>query len=85
MSLESDQSIHIDSQSSILAALNIWEVYLLDQGRSEYTIKSFRGDIRLLTKFLPPDATVGDVTTNDLNRFIEWLENGRGEKHPLQP
>ena len=35
-----NQSAHIDSQSSILAAMDVWEVYLLDQGRSEYTVKS---------------------------------------------
>ena len=80
-----DQSAHIDGQSSILAAMDVWEVYLLDQGRSEYTVKSFRGDIRLLTKFLPPDKKIGDITTNDLNHFIEWMENGRGKNIPCSP
>lgn len=79
------QSAHIDSQSSILAAMDVWEIYLLDQGRSEYTVKSFRGDIRLLTKFLPPDKKVGDITTNDLNHFLEWLENGRGKNISCSP
>ena len=76
---------HIDQQSSIKAALNIWETYLLDQGRSEYTVKSFRGDINLLSRFLPADVIIGDITTNDLNHFIEWLENGRGKNVPCSP
>ena len=80
-----DQSAHIDSQSSILAAMDVWEIYLLDQGRSEYTIKSFRGDIRLLTKYFPLDKKVGDITTSHLNHFIEWLENGRGKNIPCSP
>jgi len=80
-----DNSAHIDQQSSIPAAASIWEIYLRDQGRSEYTIKSFRGDIRLLTKFLPPDVTVGDIHTSDLNQFFEWLENGRGKNIPCSP
>ena len=79
------ESAHINSQSSIQAALGIWEVYLLDQGRSEYTVKSFRGDLRLLNKFLPADKTIGDITSDDLNRFIEWLEAGRGKGIPCSP
>jgi len=65
--------------------MDIWEIYLLDQGRSEYTVKSFRGDIRLLTKFLPADKTVGAITTTDLTHFIEWLESGRGRNIPCSP
>ena len=80
-----EQSAHIDQQSSILAAMAIWEVYLLDQGRSEYTVKSFRGDIRLLAKYLPPDKAIGDITTTDLNHFIEWMQNGRGKNIPCSP
>lgn len=83
--MDTENTAHLDQQSSILTAMNLWEVFLLDQGRSEYTIKSFRGDIRLLIKFLPPDIAIGDITTNDLNRFIEWLENGRGKNVPCSP
>lgn len=83
--MEHTESIHINHQSSIQAALDIWEVYLLDQGRSEYTVKSFRGDLRLLSKYLPADKTIGDITTDDLNHFIEWLEAGRGKNIPCSP
>jgi integrase/recombinase XerD len=85
MNQVNDQSAHIDSQSSLMAAMDIWEIYLLDQGRSQYTVKSFRGDIHLLTKFLPADKTIGSITTVDLNHFIEWLENGRGKNIPCSP
>ncbi len=79
------QIAHIDSQSSIPAALSIWELYLLDQGRSEFTVKSFRGDIHLLAKFFPPDKVIGDITTTDLKHFIDWLQNGRGRNIPCSP
>jgi len=85
MDQTANQHAHIDSQSSILAAMDIWEMYLLDQGRSEYTLKSFRGDIRLLTKYLPADKTIGSIPTNDLTHFIEWLESGRGRYIPCSP
>ncbi len=83
--MDLSESVHINHQSSIQAALGIWEIYLLDQGRSEYTVKSFRGDLRLLSKFLPPDKAIGDITSDDLNHFIEWLENGRGKDIPCSP
>ena len=72
-------SFHIDQKSALPVAMRYWEVYLRDQGRSEFTIKAFLGDLKLLQKFLSPDVATGSITTNDLNRFIEWLQNGRGK------
>jgi len=82
---DASDSIHINSQSSIPTALKWWEVYLRDQNRSDFTIKAFLGDIRLLQKFLPPDIEVGQVSTHDLNRFVEWMKNGRGRGIPCSP
>jgi integrase/recombinase XerD len=53
-------------------------MFLQDQGRSLYTIKAFIGDLQLLTSYLPADRTLGTVTTNDLNHFLQWLQKGRG-------
>ncbi|HUI89136.1 MAG TPA: site-specific integrase [Anaerolineales bacterium] len=58
-------------------AIKAWESYLYDKGSSPYTVKAFTSDVRLLTKFFPPDKSVGAVTTNDLNRFFEWMEKER--------
>ena len=76
---------HINPSSSIPAAMRFWQIYLADQEKSEYTIKAFFGDLRLLTQFLPPDIAIGDISTSDLNRFIEWLENGRGRNISCSP
>jgi site-specific recombinase XerD len=81
----SSDSFHIDPKSTIPVAVRYWEIYLRDQGRSDFTIKAFLGDIKLLQKFLPTDAVVGSITSNDLNRFIEWLENGRGKGISCSP
>ena len=69
---------HLTSQTSLPPAIHAWEMYLLDQGRSLYTVKAFIGDLQLLTAFLPADRTLGTVTTNDLNHFLAWLQKGRG-------
>lgn len=69
---------HISAKSLLPAAINGWEMFLLDQGRSLHTLKAFLSDVRLLTKFLAPDLSIGAITTDDLNKFFEWLEKGRG-------
>ncbi len=68
----------ITAQTSLMPAIQAWQVYLRDQGRSPNTIKAFVGDLRLLARFLPPERTLGQITTQDLNRFLEWLQHGRG-------
>ncbi len=68
----------ITAQTALPAAIQAWQVYLQDQGRSPNTIKAFIGDLKLLARFLPPERTLGQITTQDLNRFLEWLQHGRG-------
>ncbi len=69
---------HISPQTPLLPAIRSWEIYLQDQGKSLYTIKAFKGDLELLTSYLPADRTLGTVTTNDLNHFLQWLQKNRG-------
>ena len=68
---------HITSKTSLIPALKAWEVFMNDQGRSPNTVKAFLSDVNLLTQFLPPDRILGAITTNDLNRFFEWMEKER--------
>src|SRR5512141_273876 len=72
-----DASAHITAETSVPLALQAWETFLYDQGRSPNTVKAFLSDVRLLTSFLAPDRTIGTVTTNDLNHFFEWMEKER--------
>jgi integrase/recombinase XerD len=76
---------HITGDTTIPTAMKLWEMYLEDQDKSQYTIKAFMGDLRLLARFLPPDASINSVTQSDLTHFIEWLENGRGQDIPCSP
>ncbi len=68
---------HLTPQTSLASAIDSWEAYLADKGRSPNTIKAFLSDVRLLTSFLPEDTTLAKVTTKDLNRYFEWMENER--------
>ena len=71
-------SAHLTAQTALNPALNAWKIYLNDQGRSHNTIKAFLSDVRLLTEYLPPDRTLGAITTNDLTNFLHWMEHERG-------
>ena len=72
------ESAHLTSNTLLPPAIKAWESYLFDKGSSPYTVKAFTSDMRLLTKFFPPDKSIGAMTTNDLNRFLEWLTKERG-------
>lgn len=70
-------SAHINSKTLLPAAINGWEMYLNDQGRSQNTLKAFLSDVRLLTQYIAPDRAIGAITTEELNKFFEWMEKER--------
>ena len=74
---KSTPSAHITSKSVIPMAISAWEMYLLDQGRSPNTVKAFLSDVRLLDQYLPEGRMIGQVTTEDLNQFLTWMEKER--------
>ena len=67
----------INADSTFPVVIRAWEGYLNDQNKSIYTIKAFKGDIQLLASYLPPDKTIGSVTTKDLENFLDWMNNER--------
>ncbi len=69
--------IHITSETTFHPAIRSWEIFLHDQGRSLFTVKAFMGDLNLFANYFAPDTTVGSITTNDINRFLDWLQNER--------
>lgn len=69
---------HITSSTSLKPAVHAWEFFLNDQGRSVHTVKAFIADLLLLVNYLPPDRSLGAISTNDLNHFIQWLQDKRG-------
>ena len=68
---------HITASTSIMPAVNAYEMYLNDQGRSPYTVKAFLSDLRLMASFFPPDQALGNITLADLNRYFDWMQNER--------
>lgn len=69
--------IHITAETTFQPAIRSWEVFLQDQGRSIFTVKAFLGDLNLFASYFSPDTTIGSITTNDVNHFLDWLQNER--------
>jgi site-specific recombinase XerD len=69
---------HISSKTPLGPAINAWQIYLEDQGKSIHTIKAFSHDMELLASYLPPDRPLGEINTSELNNFLQWMKSGRG-------
>jgi site-specific recombinase XerD len=74
----STATAHITENSLLIPTIKAWRFYLEDQANSPHTIKAFSADMRLLATYLPPDRTLGKISTNELNNFLDWLVKGRG-------
>jgi site-specific recombinase XerD len=69
---------HITPTTPVGPAIQSWQYYLNDQGRSPHTVKAFIGDLQLLASYFPPDRSLGSISTQDLNHFLQWLQTKRG-------
>lgn len=67
----------INADTTFPAVIRAWEGYLVDQNKSIYTIKAFKGDIQLFASYFPPDKTVGSVSSKDISNFLDWMNNER--------
>lgn len=75
---ETAGTAHITDQNLLIPTIKAWRIYLEDQGNSPHTVKAFTADLRLLAAYLPPDRSLGRISTQDLNNFLDWLLSGRG-------
>lgn len=71
-------SAHISPQNLLAPTIKAWRIFLTDQDNSIHTVKAFTADVALMATYLPPDRSLGKITTTDLNNFLEWMQAGRG-------
>ncbi len=64
--------------SPVTDAVEPFLEHLRLEGRSQHTIKAFASDLRLVIEFFGEDMALEDFTTTKLNRFMTWIETGRG-------
>ncbi len=70
-------SAHIQETTLMHPAIQAWRIFLRDQGRSHHTLKAFTADLNLLESYFPTDKQVGQITTADLENFLNWMEKER--------
>jgi site-specific recombinase XerD len=61
------------ANSPLSAAIGEFHEHMIRQGFTENTVKSFLGDLRILTNYLGADKLVGEIATKDLNDFLLYL------------
>lgn len=71
-------SAHITSHSLLTPTIKAWRIYLEDQGVSNHTVKAFLSDLNLLAAYVPPDRSLGEISTSELTNFLNWMQNERG-------
>lgn len=68
----------ITRDSPLHAAITPFQQYLRFQGKTQNTIIAFTSDLNLLAEFAGRDTPLRAFTTDYLNRFLQWIEYGRG-------
>jgi integrase/recombinase XerD len=71
-------SAHITPATLLPPAIQAWQIFLQDQGRSPHTIKAFSADLMLLANYMATDTRLGSIATKELTSFIQWLQTKRG-------
>ncbi|MBN2304115.1 MAG: site-specific integrase [Anaerolineae bacterium] len=70
---------HALTRHSLLdAAIEPFLDHLHREGRSPHTISAFKSDLGLACEFFGDNMQLKDFSTTKLNRFMEWIERGRG-------
>jgi integrase/recombinase XerD len=68
----------VSAETSLKAAIGVFEQHMREEGFSIHTIKAFSSDLRLLGKYLGIGQPIGSIGTKELNDFLNWIKNERG-------
>ena len=67
------------ADSTLEAAGEAFDAYMLRKGFSDNTMKAFRNDLKIFTGFAGADTPLVKISTRRLNEYLEWLQYGRGK------
>ena len=67
----------LSKDTLLLDAMASFEEHMRAEGFANNTVKSFLSDIRLLHKYLG-NKPIGEIDSEDLNKFLNWLQYERG-------
>jgi site-specific recombinase XerD len=68
----------VTARSSLRAAMGAFGIFMQRQGFAENTAKAFLSDLNILAQFIGVGTAIDNISTRDLNHFVEWLVSERG-------
>ena len=74
-----NDALKLSKRTPLGLAVEPFQQYLRGEGKTDNTIKGFTSDLHLVCQYLGDDVPIGNLSTRDLNHFLEWLEHGRGQ------
>ncbi len=68
----------LTADSSLTAAMTGFHGYMVRQGFSDNTIKSFLADLNLFGRYISPNRPIGQIGQADVEQFLVWMRVERG-------
>lgn len=68
----------LEPHSSLTSAIGAFHSHMQRQGFSDNTIKAFGGDLNIFRKYIGPARPIGELTTQDISNFLNYLRFERG-------
>jgi len=70
-------SLAVGAGSSLNASILAWREHLEKERSPSNTVKAFIGDLNLAAQFIGAFKGIGQVTTRDLDNWLEWQRTSR--------
>jgi len=67
------------ADTPLAAAVEAFTDYMVRKGFSDNTIKAFRNDLKITVSFLGEETPLHQITTQDLEAYLHWMQNERGK------
>ncbi|MGD8462468.1 MAG: site-specific integrase [Anaerolineae bacterium] len=77
------QRTDLVATSPLSTAMDRFRAHLVNQEYAENTVKSFMGDLGILSRYLANDPPVNQISIKTLQNFLHWLQHDRGK--PCSP
>lgn len=58
--------------------MGAFDAFMRERGFTENTQQAFGLDMQLVGEYLGPAVTLGEISSTQLNNFLNWMENERG-------
>jgi site-specific recombinase XerD len=68
----------LNPKTELRFTIALFQQHLLKEGKSQHTVNAFTSDMQLLAEQAGAEIPIGDITTNSLNDYLEWMEHERG-------